>query len=210
MPRYRQLGATVAGSSPRRLLAVVLASTALVVAAGPVAAHDGDGDTHRGNVGRHAFRDSEDKPGARCIYGESDPAPTDEVSDVATELVGVSVRPPKVAAIDRSRRVDLQPVAWRFILQEKVGDGEWTKVKRSRLQVRRANDHRAARFSRLAVRYDGSPDADYRVQTRAYWLSKRNPLKKVGVATHLVEYYRVRGEITRASCPGSIPTPETP
>jgi hypothetical protein len=196
----------------RTLLTVALASMALVLVAGPVAGHTGEGDTHRGKVGRHAFRDSDLKPGARCIYREVAPAPAADESDAAMELVGVSVRAPKVAAINRTRRIDRQPVAWRFILQEKVEDGDWTKVKRSRLQLRRANDHSAAKFSRLAVRYDGIPDAEYRVQTRAYWLNKRNPLKKVGVATHLVDYYRVRGGISKASCSGdgSVPAPDAP
>jgi hypothetical protein len=129
-------------------------------------------------------------------------------SKAPIELVGVSARAPKVAAINRTKRIDRQPVAWRFVLQERVDEGKWTKVKRSRLQLKRANDRSAAKFSRLAVRYDGNPDAEYRVKTRAYWLSKRNPLKKVGVATHLVDYYRVRSELTKTSCPGSIPAPE--
>ncbi len=197
----------------RTLLTVALASMALVVVAGPVAAHnvEGDGDAHRGKVGRHAFGDSALKPGARCIYQEAAPAPAADGGDAAMELVGVSVRAPKVAAINRTRRIDRQPVAWRFILQEKVGEGNWSKVKGSRLQVKRANDHSAARFSRLAIRYDGNPEADYRVVAKAYWLNKRNPLKKVGVATHLVDYYRVRGVVSEASCSGNgnVQVPET-
>ena len=138
-------------------------------------------------------------------------APDAEVSEIATELVGVKARPPKVAAFDRSPRLDRQLVAWRFILQEKIGeDGEWTMVKHSRLQVRRATEHRIAHFTRLAVRYDGNPDAEYRVKTKAFWLNRNNPLRKVGVASHLVQFYKVRGEIMKNSCPGSIPTPEAP
>ena len=194
----------------RTLLTVAFASVALVVVGVPAAAHDGDGDTHRGKVGRHAFADSEFKPGARCIYRAADPAPAVDEVEATRELVGVSARAPKVAAINRTKRIDRQPVAWRFVLQEKVGDGDWTRVKRSRLQLRRANDHSAAKFTRLAIRYDGNPGAEYRVKTRAYWLSKRNHLKKVGVATHLVDYYRVRKELTKSSCPGSIPAPEAP
>jgi hypothetical protein len=194
----------------RTLLTVAMTSIALVAVAVPVAAHEGDGDTHRGKVGRHAFVDSELKPGARCIYGQAALTPDAEKLDVRRELVGVSARPPKVAAINRTRRVDRQPVAWRFVLQEKVGDGDWTKVKRSRTQVRRANDQSAARFTRLAVRYDGNPKAEYRVKTKAIWLSKRNPLRKVGVATHLVNYYKVAGGVTKTSCPGGIPAPVAP
>ena len=196
----------------RTLLGVALSGLALVLVAAPVAAHDaGDGDTHRGKVGRHAFTDSEINPGARCVYRAVEPT-TDEasVSDVAAELVGVSVRPPKVAAKNRTKRVDRQAVAWRFVLQEKVGDGDWTAVKRSRLQLKKTTDKRAANFSRLAVRYDGNPEADYRVKTKAFWLKNRNPLKKVGAAAHVVDYYRVRGEIMKSSCPGGIPTPEAP
>lgn len=194
----------------RTLLTVALTSLALVVVAAPVAAHEGDGDTHRGKVGRHAFRDSELKPGARCIYREAAPAVSAEEGSVVEELVGVSARPPKVAAINRTRRIDRQPVAWRFVLQEKVGDEDWTTVKRSRVQLRRASDRRAANFSRLGVRYDGNPKAEYRVKTKAFWLSKRNPLRKVGVATHLVDYYKVRGETSKVSCPGGVPAPEAP
>jgi hypothetical protein len=196
----------------RTLFTVALASMALVLVAGPVVGHKGEGDTHRGKVGRHAFRDSDLKPGARCIYREVAPAPTANEGDAAMELVGVSVRAPKVAAINRTRRIDRQPVAWRFILQEKTDDGDWTKVKRSRTQVRRASDRRAARFSRLAIRYDGDPEADYRVVAKAYWLKKRNPLRKVGVESHLVDHYRVRGVVSEASCSGdgSVPVSETP
>lgn len=194
----------------RTLLTVALTSLALVAVAVPAAAHTGDGDTHRGKVGRHAFTDSEFKPGARCIYRK---ATTDVAVDeivAGRELAGVSARPPKVAAKNRTRGVDRQPVAWRFVLQEKVGDGEWTKVKRSRTQVRRANDRRAAAFTRLAVRYDGNPEAEYRVKTKAFWLSKRNPLKTIGAAAHLVNYYKVAGEVTKSSCPGGLPAPEAP
>lgn len=196
----------------RTLLAVALASTALVVAAVPVTAHEGEEDTHRGKVGRHAFRDSELRPGARCVYREAAPNPAADASDAALELVGVSVRAPKVAAINRTRRVDRQPVAWRFILEEMADDGDWTKVKRSRLQLRRASDRSAARLSRLAIRYDGNPEAEYRVVAKALWLSKRNPLRKVGAASHLVDYYRVRGAVSEASCSGdgSVAVPESP
>lgn len=190
----------------KTLLTVALASMALVVVAGPVAAHDdGEGDTHRGKTGEHKFRDTAEKPGARCVYREVEPGVAIDEVKAAVELVGVKVRPPKVWAIDRNKRVNRQPVAWRFVLQEKLPAGEWTKVKRSRTQVRRASDRRAADFSRLAVRYDGDPSAEYRVQTRAYWLSKRNPLKKIGVATHVVDYYKVRGTVEKESCPGGIP-----
>jgi len=193
----------------RTLLTVALASMALVAAAGPVAAHDsGDGDAHRGKTGKHKFRDSLEKPGARCVYQAVEPSVA--ADEAAVELVGVKVRPPKVWAIDRNDRVNRQPVAWRFILQEKSGDGEWTKVKRSRTQVRRASDRRAANFKRLGVRYDGDPAAEYRVKSKAYWLSRRNPLKKVGAATHVVDYYKVRGAVEEGSCPGGIPAPETP
>ena len=189
----------------RTLLSVALAGLALVVVTGPVAAHSGDGDTHRGKVGRHAFRDSDTRPGARCIYGEVTPADEASVSGVDMELVGVSVRPPKVGARNRSFRLDRQLVAWRFLLQERLGAGEWTTVERSRVQVRRASDVRPARFSRLAVRYDGNPEADYRVKAKAFWLKKRNPLRRIGVATHLVQYYKVRDAVLEWSCPGTPP-----
>jgi len=180
----------------------------LVMASGPVMAHPaGDGDSHRGKVGRHAFVDTEDRPGARCIYTQVEPA-SDEIAAVAAELAGVGVRPPKMAAIDRSDRVDRQRVGWRFVLQERIGDGKWTSVKRSPLQIRRTSDRKAARFSRMRVRYDGNPEADYRVKTKAYWFRRR--LHRIGVAKHLVGYYAVRGDVTRGSCPGGIPTPEAP
>jgi hypothetical protein len=193
-------------------IGVALASLALVVLAAPVGAHDGTGDddNHRGKVGRHAFTDSEFRPGARCAYRMVTSDAEASVAAAGYELAGVSVRPPKVAAIDKGRRVDRQPVAWRFVLQEKVGDGDWTAVKRSRVQVRKASDRRAADFSRLKVRYDGHPDADYRVKTKAFWLKKRNPLKRIGVATHVVDYYKVRGETMEGSCPGGIPAVEAP
>jgi hypothetical protein len=194
----------------RTLLTVALTSIALVAVAVPAAAHEGDGDMHRGKVGRHAFTDTEFKPGARCVYRAAAPVPAVDEVDTGRELVGVVARPPKVAATNRTDRRDRQPVAWRFVLQEKVADGEWTKVKRSRTQVRRAIDSRAARFTRLAVRYDGDPEAEYRVKTKAFWLSKRNPLRKVGAATHLVNYYKVAGEVTKSTCPGGIPAPEAP
>lgn len=196
------------------LLTVALTSMALVAVAAPAAAHDGDGDNHRGKVGRHAFIDSELKPGAKCIYRipevEAEPDVKPDVEVVVRELVGVKVRAPKVAAINRNARVNRQPVAWRFVLQEKVGDGDWTKVKRSRLQVRKASDRRVAKFTRLGVRYDGNPEAQYRVKSKAYWLRRHNPLKIMGVATHLGDYYKVAGELTKSSCPGSIPAPKAP
>ena len=191
---------------PRTLLTVGLATMGLVMAAGPAMANPtGDGEGHRGKVGRHAFVDSEDRPGARCLYSPVE-AVTDKVAVTAAELAGVAVRPPKVAAINRTDRVDRQRLGWRFVLQERIGEGKWTKVKRSPLQVRRTSDKKAAKFSRMRIRYDGNPKADYRVKTKAYWFKPR--LRRIGVATHVVDYYAVRGDITEASCPGDIPAPE--
>ena len=193
------------------MLMLALSGIGLIMAGGPaVARPDGDGDGHRGTVGRHAFVDSEERPGARCRYqpvaliepaGPSMPA-------ASAEFVGIGVRPPKVAAIDRSPGVDRQRVGWRFILQERLPGGEWTKVKRSPLQVVRTTDQRAARFIRMTVRYDGDPLAEYRVRSKAYWF--RGRLRPVGVAIHLVDHYRVRGDITPASCPGGMPEAEVP
>jgi hypothetical protein len=194
----------------RTLLTVAFASMALVVVGVPAAAHTDSDDTHRGKYGRHAFVDTGDKPGARCVYREVAPSTAVDEPDATMELVAVSARAPKVAAKNRTKRIDRQPVAWRFVLQERVEEGEWTKVKRSRLQLKRANDRSAAKFSRLGVKYDANPNAEYRVQTRAYWLSKRNPLKKVGVVTHLVDNYRVLGAVSEAPCLGSTPAPEAP
>ncbi|MFV2062175.1 MAG: hypothetical protein ACC726_01520 [Chloroflexota bacterium] len=192
----------------RTLLTVGLATMGLIMAAGPAAAHPaGDGEGHRGKVGRHAFVDSEKRPGVRCLYAPVEPT-TDKVPVIVGELVGVGVRPPKVAAIDRTDRVDRQRVGWRFILQERIGKGAWTAVKRSPLQIRRTSDKKAAQFSRMRIRYDGNPEADYRVKTKAYWFKPR--LRRIGVATHLVDYYAVRGGVTKGSCRGASRHPRSP
>jgi hypothetical protein len=193
-------------SPPRTLLTIAVTGMALVMVAGPTVAHDeGDSDAHRGIVGRHVFVDSKDRPGARCRYHAidhvTDVAPTVDVA----EFVGVAVRPPKVGAVKRLR---YQPVGWRFVLQEKLPDGEWTKVKRSPLQIAKGGHRHAARFSRMRVRYNGDPDADYRVVTKAYWFRRHR--RVMGVATHLVYFYMVRDEVTEGSCPGSVPTSDAP
>ena len=194
-------------SPPRTLLTLALTSIGLVMAAGPALGHpSGDGNGHRGKVGRHAFIDSEDRPGTGCRYHPVETSTDVLLTDVVAELSGVGVRPPKVAAINRTDHVDYQRVGWMFILQENLGAG-WINVKRSRLQVRRTSDHKAAEFSRMAVRYDGNPEADYRVKTKAYWFRHRH---RIGVAVHVVDYYRVRGEVTKGSCPGGIPGPDAP
>ena len=193
-------------SPPRTLLTIAVTCMALVMVAGPTVAHDeSDGDTHRGIVGRHVFVDSTDRPGARCRYHAidhvTDVAPTVDVA----EFVGVAVRPPKVGAVKRLR---YQRGGWRFVVQELLPDGEWTKVKRSRLQIAKGSHQHAAKFSRMRVRYDGDPDAEYRVVTKAYWFRRHR--RSMGVATQLIDFYMVRDEVAEGSCPGSIPTPDAP
>lgn len=190
----------------RMLLATALSVIGLVMAVGPAMAHTAsDGDWHRGKVGRHHFVDTKDRPGARCVY--ADVAPT--VDAIKVELVdavfaGVVVRPPKMAALDRTDHVDFGVVGWRFILEEKVGAGDWTKVKRSAIQIRRTSDRRAARFSRLGVRYDGDPEAMYRVTVKALWFGRHRHV--IGVAGHIVDFYRIPGDVVEGSCPGGIAT----
>ncbi len=182
---------------------LAVSALSVVMVAGPTSAHAaGDDDTHRGHAGRHAFGDSEMRPRALCMYAP--PAPT-AVVDVASEFVGVVVRPPKMAAIDRTLGVDRARVAWRFVLQEKLGDDQWQRVKRSPLQITRTSEHHAAHFSRMKVRYDGDPAAEYRVKTKAIWL-KSGP-RRAGVATHIVDFYRVNGRVSESSCPGILPVP---
>jgi hypothetical protein len=196
-------------SPTRTLLTVGIATMGLVMAAGPAMAHPGgDGDSHRGNRGRHVFRDTVERPGARCHYHATKPSSDAVAEDAVPELVGVSARAPKVAAKNRTKGIDRQRVGWRIVLQEKLGEGDWTAVKRSPVQLRRTTDFKAANFSRIKMRYDGNPDADYRVKTKAFWFNKG--LRRIGVASHLVEYYAVRAEVTEGSCPGSIPAPEAP
>ncbi len=187
----------------RIMSTLAVSALSVVVVAGPTLAHAaGDDDTHRGQVGRHAFGDSEKRPGALCMYAP--PAPT-AVVDRASEFIGVVVRPPKMAAIDRKLGIDRARVAWGFVLKEKLGDDHWQRVKRSPLQVTRTSEHHAAHFSRMKLRYDGDPAAQYRVKTRAIWL-KRGP-RRAGIATHLVDYYRVNGRVIMGSCPGFLPVP---
>ena len=196
-------------SRPRMMLTLAVASIGLLTVTAPALGHEaGDGNGHRGKVGRHVFVDSEQRPGARCIYQRLDPTSDKAVAAIVAELVGVIVRPPRVAAINRTDHIDHQRVAWRLILQEKVGEGDWTNVRRSSLQIRRTTDHRRARLHRMAVRYDGNPEADYRVVTKAFWLKPR--LRRMGMAFHTVEYYRIAGEISKGSCPGGIPAPDAP
>ena len=192
-------------SSSRTMQALALTAIGVVMAVGPALGHeDGDDDGHRGKTGRHAFVDSESRPGARCLYAPAEPTSDEKLSVAAAMLVGVAVRPPKVAAIDRTDRVDHQRVGWRFIVQQQIGDGEWTNVRRSSLQVRRTTDNHAARFARMAVRVKSSPEANYRVITRAYWFKGR--LRPVGMAFHGVDYYAVRGGVTKSYCLGGVPS----
>ncbi len=189
---------------PSRTSSVVttLAVSALsvVMLAGPTLADTASQDTQRGRVGRHAFIDSEKRPGARCVYAPAAPA---AVVVSASEFVGVVVRPPKMAAIDRTPGVDRARVAWRFVLQEKTADGRWKRVSHSPLQVARTTDVRAAQFSRMKLRFDGDPIAEYRVKTKAIWV--RPGPRRAGVVNHLVDFYRVNGRISQGSCPGNLP-----
>ncbi len=182
---------------------LAVGALSVVLLAGPTLAHaPADDDTHRGKVGRHAFVDSDKRPAALCMYA---PAAPTAVVDSAAEFVGVAVRPAKMAAMDRKLGVDRARVAWRFVLQEKHGDGHWQRVERSPLQVARTSEHHAAQFSRMKLRFDGDPAAGYRVKIRAIWL-KPGP-RRAGVATHLVDFYRVNGRVSQGSCPGILPVP---
>lgn len=195
------------GPSPSRmLLTLTLSGVGLIVAAGPAMAHDdSENDGHRGTTGRHVFVDSEAQPGAHCRYAPATTQSDVRSSVVAARLVGIVARPPKVAAIDRTDDIDHQPVGWRFIVQQQIGDGEWTDVKRSALQLARASEDRAALFGRLAVRIKALPEAYYRVITRAYWFERS--LQPVGAAFHGVGFYAVRRGVIDGSCPGAMPAP---
>ena len=123
---------------------------------------------------------------------------------LAAMLSEVVARPPKVAAYNRTRLLDRQWVGWRFVLLEKIGDADWTRVKRSPIQIAHTSEKRAAQFSRQVVRYDGNPEADYAVRTKAYLFRRRAPRRISGEAGHTVQYYKFRGELTKGSCPGGL------
>jgi hypothetical protein len=199
--------------SPHRMtLTLALAGIAVIVTAAPAFGHaPGDGDTHKGKTGRHAFVDSDKRPGARCIYKAVEPVTDVATVDPTANLVALTARPPRVAARNRTKGVDHQRVGWRFIVQSSADDGvSWTNVKRSRLQVRRTSDFRAARFTRMGVRLNSDvigTEAIYRVKTKAFWF---RPLRRAApVAAHVVDFYRVRGGVVKGSCEGVI-TPEAP
>jgi hypothetical protein len=175
-----------------RSLATTLALVAgtLVVAA-PAAADSPTGGY--GQVGVHALVDTDEYPGARCVY------------DNSSALGAVVVRAPVVYARNRSAGRDRQRVAWQILLQRRMGSSDgFEVVARSAIQSAPAWDDRSAAFQRMRLGYDGSASEEYRVIVRMVWYVPGSDTI-AGVHRHAVDLYRLPADPAHpGSCPGGV------
>ena len=148
---------------------------------------------HRGLVGLHRLRDTADRPGATCYYGE------------AGRLRGIGVRPPRVLARDVTAGVDQQRVSWQFVIQRRANpSSDWRLFFRSSMQNAVAWDNEPAHFNAMTVAFrrpagDDPLLTEYRVNVRMLWW--RHAAVE-GLARHRVDWYRWKGVDTMVVGPG--------
>jgi len=165
---------------PRRwpsLFAITLAITALAITA-LAAAVPASADTpvsHSGQFGRHFLADSQEYPGARCLY------------DADSNLNRIRVQDPFVYSA--SNDPDRLTVSWRVLVQKNAGHG-WTAVTKSPWQYAEARTTRPARFSPISISFTADTTANYRVNVRMGWWTGGKTTNLVGTAVHRVDWYR--------------------
>ncbi len=167
----------------RILIAVPVALLAAVLAIGPVAADTELG--HKGDVGLHWLKDSNESGGAKCSYVTTFQGPTSH----RWGLKRIYVRPPRVRAISGS-----QTVGWRFIVQRMEGnEGSWATTYRSPIQKRTASVSARAPFSEMGVKVvvpEFADDLSYRVIVKMIWF--RTDGSQQGSAKHKVDFFRMQ------------------
>jgi hypothetical protein len=152
---------------------------ALSVGIGPVFA-DIDIFTS-GTVGEHSLRgDTPSNGGVICRY------------DGDGHLVGATMRPPIVYAIDKNGRRNSQRVGWRLLVDryDPTNPGPGAQIfYTSPRQVRIAYDDQAASFSRMKVKKAfPKDDLEYRFFGRMLWFRADGSIQ--GESVHVVSYHK--------------------
>jgi hypothetical protein len=177
-----------------RTIALALAGAFLLALGGAMATSADTGLTHRGNFGAHYLADTEEYPGARCLYNN------------ATVIRAIKVQDPLVFAENRVRgRVDSQKVSWFFKVQAQPPGGKvWTTVARSDLEKKTATDAQVANFSPMTKAFAGSAAQQYRVVVVIRWYGADQTTVR-GRTSHLVDWYSWEGVPSFENlCPGGL------
>lgn len=136
-----------------------------------------------GSVGSHHLRDSNAKPGVKCLYQEGGGS-GEEV------LYQLTVKPPVMFAVNRTGARDRQLVGWRAQIQRRNhGAAAFVTIATGGLHTANAWDDTAATLSARTYGVTSQFGADFRVRIVMFWYAA-NGATVTGQATNEVDWYR--------------------
>jgi hypothetical protein len=174
MKRGISRGATLLGSVVMALaLGVQPAAAAIVV-------------HNSGDYGVFQFDDNHDsKRGANCDYET-------HRTNGSYLLDDISVRAPKVYAIDTGGGIQHQLVGWKYKIQVQPLSGPFHTVFTSSVVKAHATDSAPAAFSRRTWKAPENPSGNYRVEVSLYWFQPNTTNLVAGKIIADIEYYNAR------------------
>lgn len=135
-----------------------------------------------GTVGSHHLRDTNAKPGAKCLFVEGGGS-GEEVLD---QLVA---KPPVMLAVNKTGGRDKQMVGWRVQIQRRSGAAAFMTIAQSAVQKDWAWDDSAASFTKRTVSVTSLYGSDFRVHIQMLWYAA-DGTTVTGQAIHEVDWYR--------------------
>lgn len=166
----RQSGFALVGA----LVALVLGS-GLALADTPISSS--------GGVGAHHLKDTNAKPGVKCLYEEGGGS-GEEV------LYQLTVKPPVMFAVNSTVHRDKQIVGWRALIQRRNhGAANFVTIATGGLHTAWAFDDMAAPLSARSYAVTSKFGADFRVRIAMFWYAP-NGTTVTGRATSEVDWYR--------------------
>jgi len=181
------------GRSPHLMRGTALLGAALLAAAsgGLVRADTQLGTS--GHPGPHVLRDTAAAPGATCTYA-------------GTFLDTVTVRPPRMRAVDRTAARDHQQVRWSIRVDYWDVNAFWATASTVGPWTATAWDDQAAAFIARTIAAPTGLGAKYRVVVVMQWLRDGHP---DGRSAHLVDWVRRQASAStvvgpKGACPETI------
>ena len=122
-----------------------------------------------GDYGTFVFTDDSTHLGAYCEYET-------HKTNGAYLLDDISIRAPKVFALDTGGGTQHQKVGWKYKIQQDVPPltGEYNTIFTSSVDKALATDATSAAFTRRTWTADEHPKGNYRVEVSLYWFDSQS------------------------------------
>jgi len=139
-----------------------------------------------GDYGVYQFDDNHDTTrGANCDYHT-------HKTKGSYLLADISVRAPRVYAVDTGGGIQHQLVGWKYRIQVQPLSGPFTTVFTSSVVKANASDSVPAAFSRRTWTAPAHPSGNYRVQVSLYWFKPNTSTTVGGKVVANIDYYHAR------------------